>query len=327
MSILPREVLARIFLALADVLILVQLDCFALDEDQSPLRLISRPDCRRLALECSAETIVALYRAGHASVADQIILLNIELRRHARLVDAHDRIVSAAIEHGTHNRLIMTMLRAGFIPNGALNAAARALRFDTVRALFHNDYSGECYMTHTVRIAAIEHDHVQTVRWIFMRCKDFMKTYAFGGADLFIWIDDAIKNDAVQTFAYLHDNHMKACSRNFVTQAVKAKSIDILNWLVRNCKAIRTESLELAIKRQTKEFKTRVRRPHEPYDYRVIELLTSNCNVLVTNDNLRYCSHRPWLNHYDDLHGVLEMKYPEPSLSDWSGTESEDWDW
>jgi len=138
--------------------------------------------------------------------------------------------------------LLVSMLQHGVTGHRALIVAARSGRFDTVRALYHNDWYGDMNLTLSVRDSCLQKDDVAFLRWLFspgVRKKD----PNFAG-DLYSWLISCVEFDAVKCFAYLRHERGTVCCESVVTEAIEENARKITAWLIDNCQAVRTRHLE-----------------------------------------------------------------------------------
>lgn len=261
---------------------------------------------KKLIGTLSAEEITELYESGHREAAEDAI---VHVMGNSKLSDKPftrpwQYLLDTAVKHHTSNRLLMRMLQWGCTGDRPLNAASGVGRMDTVKALFHNDWYGECWVQHQVMVDAIRLDDVSTVKWIWRYARTFTEERRLGGGgDLVNWFQYAIEYDAVNVFAYLHDYRLKACSQQMAEEVLEYGAIQILQWMLeRPCTALHMSSIKVA----NPELKRYLRR-HK--------------GTLRQNQQTNMCEHRFYVVHYDhytfgvrsdqDIWGLRGTESPE----------------
>ncbi len=142
-----------------------------------------------------------------------------------------DIMIKLAVEAGAHNKFIMKLIRKGFCTRDTMLAAAKMGRFDTIKTLYYNDVNNCCRLNTYIQKAVIKHDNVETVKWMWSICK--FNSYE----DLETWLVTMINFDAVNCYAYFHDNIMVVCPENHIEHAFSKNSVRIIEWMKHNCNA------------------------------------------------------------------------------------------
>lgn len=330
-SPLPNEILARILQKTGDVHLLLELGV---------LNLTDSCECLNLVANCTHDEIVKLYLANHRETAEIIILHHLDhvYGNSEALVQPESvlyrngtagvgrSLLDTAIKYGTDTELLLRMLDdGGSVGYRPLVVAAEEGRFDTLRALFHNDWYGNCYLTSSVIYAVIRRDDVIMAEWMFTDEVARAKLFGFGLPDFCGWLQLAAEHDAVNIFIYLHENHSKACAWDIVNHVISEKATKIMKWMIEGgCKAIRLSAIGFAAgdpKEASNPLPHSSYHPDEPEmeldssQWRPINLdavnyLKKHITTLQQNQKSFMCGSRFYVPHYDYYtYGVLDDQY------------------
>ena len=261
---------------------------------------LDRSDRVALALGTGPEHVSQLFANGEFGVLMARFVIerhlaeaNGCLRRYHLCPDRGWRVVlDHAVTHRFPNKLLVRMLHHGATGEMALEIAAEMRRFDTVRALYHNDWYGELYFRESLREECLRADDLPFLKWIwlpFLRRKDPSVT-----RDLYLWLLMCCDYDAVKCFSYLYHERSSYCCSSILATSIKHKAVRIAAFLIENCRAVQMKQYEATIRGSFKRETGQHMRKH--------------LDRIKANDGAEKCSHRFIVPHMDWQHVWSNLK-------------------
>jgi hypothetical protein len=206
-------------------------------------------------------------------------------------------LLDHAVARGFPNRLLVRMLHHGITGEEALKIAAEMQRFDTVRALYHNDWYGELYFRETLREKCLQADDVNFLKWMwspFVMRKDTSVV-----SDLYLWLLMCCSYDAVKCFSYLYHERSSYCCSSIVTASIEHEAVRITAFLIENCSAVQLKHYE-SVRRDAAYFHRHIPQSVEFYvRRRAVQHMRKRRDLIYANDGAEKCSHRFILPHMD----------------------------
>lgn len=211
----------------------------------------------------------------------------------------HDKILDMAVVSGASNKQLVRLLQRGFIGDKALIIAAKQGRFDTVRALHCNDWYGELVLRSEVAETAIERNNIEFIKWCWKYKRSETASDRCCFMDLESWMQCAIRQDAVESFAYLYEHVATCCCTYHSELALEHNSRKILRYLLEaGCASIKGDIF-------TKYNKYSKR-------YRLRHRETTDCSICRKREEA-YSTLRLMRSFKRDIRSQPEQKKPNPA--------------
>jgi len=202
-------------------------------------------------------------------------------------------VMHAAIEAFASNHTILQLLGMYALDESTLLVAVRAGNDNAVRALFHNDLSGCCYMTNCFREEILRKDALNLVLWLWGL--KHPRSYAHYFEDVYMWLLECVETDAVECFAWLYHEKAEACYQCIFREALQRRAYRIADWMVVNCTAPRLSDIEY-FRDQPRDIEIDFRAAKTCLTY-----LWKHTETLEKNSDMDMCGARYVVIHPDNL--------------------------
>ena len=295
---LPTEIVAKVFSYL-ELPLLVEIGA-------SSFRLLDRPSRTSCFIRSTPGEIEALFNIRPLGP----VLADLCLQYHTnhpngKLIKYHpvspflghawSALLDLCVENGFSNHRLLSLLHRGLTGYHPLLAAARTGRFYTMRALFYNDWFGDCDLQMSVIMEIIRQDNRGALKWIFRKkvIASYRRPY-----DLFVLFKNCLQHDSVSCFAFLHNEVARACCKAIIKTALRLGARRCIHWILMECCAIdwnHFQKLRLSVAKCYRRFgasKNEIGRDS-------VRQLRQYKDILLRNQDVIMCGERYVVPHLD----------------------------